>query len=225
MTSTNGGFVDERALAGGSNPSSDDETTAGTFNITHSGDDTTSTLVVGGIDVTAAGSGGIAVTGIHGDVTVTENAGLYSYSYTLVSATTHPTANLVNTADGIKEAFAVHVVDSDGSAANTTLTIFILDDGPKANSDGTAVVAEDTPTVINVFTNDNAGADGVALVGGIAVATASTGGTALYNNDGTFTYTPNGGFAGADSFTYTITDADGDTSTATVNVLVPTTTT
>jgi hypothetical protein len=42
----------------------------------------------------------------------------------------------------------------------------------------------------------------------------------VYNNDGTFTYTPNAGFEGEDSFEYTITDADGDTDTATVTVNV-----
>ena len=60
------------------------------------------------------------------------------------------------------------------------------------------------------------GADGVDLVTGVAVTTAATQGTAVYNGDGTFTYTPTAGQTGSDSFTYTITDQDGDTSTATV---------
>ena len=45
-------------------------------------------------------------------------------------------------------------------------------------------------------------------------------GTVVVNSDGTFTYTPNTGFSGTDSFTYTIRDADGDTSTSTVAVRV-----
>ena len=62
------------------------------------------------------------------------------------------------------------------------------------------------------------GADGVDLLTGVAVTTAATKGTAVYNSDGTFTYTPTAGQTGSDSFTYTITDGDGDTSTATVTI-------
>ena len=43
-------------------------------------------------------------------------------------------------------------------------------------------------------------------------------GTVAYNNNGTFTYTPNSGYIGPDSFTYTIKDGDGDASTATVTL-------
>ncbi|MEN9466155.1 MAG: hypothetical protein RL081_156 [Pseudomonadota bacterium] len=50
-----------------------------------------------------------------------------------------------------------------------------------------------------------------------AKASNPANGTVVVNADGTFTYTPNANFTGADSFTYTITDADGDTSTATVS--------
>ncbi|WP_422668238.1 retention module-containing protein, partial [Billgrantia lactosivorans] len=40
----------------------------------------------------------------------------------------------------------------------------------------------------------------------------------VYNDDGTFTYTPTAGEEGVVSFDYTITDADGDESTATVTL-------
>ncbi len=50
-----------------------------------------------------------------------------------------------------------------------------------------------------------------------ALATGATNGTVVVNAGGTFTYTPNANFNGADSFSYTITDADGDVSTATVS--------
>ena len=56
-------------------------------------------------------------------------------------------------------------------------------------------------------------------------ATNGAHGTVIYNNDGTFTYTPTGVYVGSDSFTYTIKDGDGDTSTATVTVSVQTNTT
>ena len=42
----------------------------------------------------------------------------------------------------------------------------------------------------------------------------------MNNGDGTFTYTPNSGFAGNDSFTYTVEDGAGGSSTATITVTV-----
>jgi len=57
---------------------------------------------------------------------------------------------------------------------------------------------------------------------GISVSsnTPATNGTVTQNGDGSFTYTPNAGFTGADSYTYTITDGFAQTSTATVNLTV-----
>ena len=50
------------------------------------------------------------------------------------------------------------------------------------------------------------------------MTTAAAKGMAVYNGDGTFTYTATAGQEGLDTFQYTITDQDGDTSTATVTV-------
>jgi len=50
--------------------------------------------------------------------------------------------------------------------------------------------------------------------------TQPTNGTVNVNSDGSYTYTPNTGFAGTDSFTYTITDSVGNTDTATVTITV-----
>jgi large repetitive protein len=54
--------------------------------------------------------------------------------------------------------------------------------------------------------------------------TAASNGTVVRNADGTFTYTPNAGFDGNDSFTYTVRNADGATDTATVRITVTPTT-
>lgn len=43
-------------------------------------------------------------------------------------------------------------------------------------------------------------------------------GSVVVNGDGTITYTSDGGFTGADTFTYDISDGNGGTSTATVTV-------
>lgn len=117
------------------------------------------------------------------------------------------------------------VTDADGDSATASVDLGagvfkIEDDGPDAVDDGVIAVAEDTPTVINVQANDVPGTDGVDFTDDTKVVLASgpSLGTAVYNDDGTFTYTPDPGASGADSFTYTITDADGDTDTATVSL-------
>ncbi len=45
-------------------------------------------------------------------------------------------------------------------------------------------------------------------------------GTVVVNANGTFTYTPNAGYTGSDSFTYAIGDGHGNTASATVNIWV-----
>ncbi|WP_299157105.1 Ig-like domain-containing protein, partial [uncultured Christiangramia sp.] len=45
-------------------------------------------------------------------------------------------------------------------------------------------------------------------------------GSAVINNDGTVTYSPNENFNGTDTFTYTISDGNGGTDTATVTVTI-----
>ncbi len=96
--------------------------------------------------------------------------------------------------------------------------VTIVDDVPSAVADGPLTPAEDTAITFSVTGNDVFGADGVDLLTGVAVTTAATKGTAVYNSNGTFTYTPTAGQTGSDSFTYTITDRDGDSSTATVSI-------
>ncbi len=72
---------------------------------------------------------------------------------------------------------------------------------------------------IDVFTNDQGGADGT-LVSTVAVVAGSLTGTGvlLNNGNGTFTYTPGVGEQGVVTFQYTITDRDGDPSTATATI-------
>ncbi|PLX68828.1 MAG: hypothetical protein C0602_08260, partial [Denitrovibrio sp.] len=75
--------------------------------------------------------------------------------------------------------------------------------------------AEDTSLTINALTNDT-DVDGDTLT--VESFAQPTNGTAVLNENGTFTYTPNADYNGSDSFTYTITDGKGGTSTATVNI-------
>lgn len=68
-----------------------------------------------------------------------------------------------------------------------------------------------------VLANDT-DADGGALAA--SSPSDPPGGNVVLNADGSFTYTPDAGFSGTDSFTYTVTDDHGATDTGAVSVVV-----
>jgi VCBS repeat-containing protein len=192
------------------------------------------TLSVGGINVVVGGvSSGFPqsiTTPLGSTLTITgfdATTGVVSYSYTLADNEAHPTGNGANT---LPEQFAVTVVDDNGTTANGTLDVNIVDDLPKGVDDSNAGTASETLLTLNgnVLTNDVQGADRVPTgpnAGPITAGTfTGTYGTLVLNANGTYTYTLNtsdadfkalhGNGNGTETFTYTITDADGDTSTA-----------
>ncbi|WP_159814643.1 retention module-containing protein [Pseudomonas sp. 18058] len=220
--------VYEKNLSDGSAPDSTQLTQSGTFNITAL--DGVTTLTVGGIAVVtngvAAGFPQSITTPLGSTLTITgfnETTGVVSYSYTLVDNEAHPTANGANT---LPEQFAVTVVDDNGTTANATLDVNIVDDLPNAVNDSNAGTASETLLTLsgNVLTNDVQGADRVATGPVTAGTFTGTYGTLVLNANGTYTYTLNttdadfkalhGGGNGTETFAYTITDSDGDTSTA-----------
>ena len=219
--------VYEKNLGDGSAPDTGALTQNGTFTITAL--DGVTTLTVGGIAVVtngvAAGFPQSITTPLGSTLTITGfNAatGVVSYSYTLADNEAHPNANGAN---NLSEQFAVTVVDDNGTTANGTLDVNIVDDLPKANDDSNGTASESQLTLTgNVLTNDIQGADRVPT-GPVTPGTfTGTYGTLMLNADGTYTYTLNtsdadfkaltGGGNGTETFAYTITDADGDTSTA-----------
>jgi len=84
--------------------------------------------------------------------------------------------------------------------------------------DDTLSVPNNTSGVVNVLDNDIS-TNGILSIDSYD-ATGTNGGSIVDNGDGTYTYTPPGGFEGEDSFTYTVIDADGNKVTATVVVTV-----
>ncbi|MBK1796296.1 cadherin-like domain-containing protein, partial [Devosia sp. WQ 349] len=213
--------VDEDDLPDGTSPNGLALTQTGIF--TFSAKDGFGSLSIGGIDVRLGATlpqtivdnatGTLVVTGFSFD-TVT-GVGAVDYRYTLKDNTLlHTTGNGENT---LTLPFPVIVKDGDGSQANASLDVTIVDDVPDAKDDS-AAPAEDQPIVIKVLDDDDKGADGVDLVTGVELETGPSKGSAVYNDNGTFTYTPTAGKTGTDSFTYTITDKDGDSSTATVTI-------
>ena len=170
-------------------------------------------LVTGGNTTTA---------GTYGSIKVNDDG---SYVYTLTKNYLNTNANdSVQTIPGA-ESFTYKVTDGSGNTATGTILISIVDDVPTATNDTWASTITGQTTITGLFANDVFGADGVDTANttpGQVTATDGAHGTVVYNNNGTFTYTPTGVYNGADSFTYTITDKDGDKSTATVNLNVNT---
>jgi VCBS repeat-containing protein len=220
--------VYEKNLTDGSTPDATALTQSGTFTITAL--DGVTTLTVGGIAVVtngvAAGFPQSVTTPLGSTLTITgfnATTGVVSYSYTLVDNEAHPNANGAN---NLPEQFAVTVVDDNGTTANGTLDVNIVDDLPKAVDDSNTGTASETLLTLtgNVLTNDVQGADRVPT-GPVTPGTfTGTYGTLVLNANGTYTYTLNtsdadfknlhGGGNGTETFAYTITDSDGDTSTA-----------
>lgn len=95
--------------------------------------------------------------------------------------------------------------------------ILVLANLPPTLTDDIATVDEDTPTVINVLSNDS-DTENDALT--VISTTNGIHGSVTINLDGTITYTPAANFSGIDSFTYTVADSEGGTTTATVNVTI-----
>jgi len=112
------------------------------------------------------------------------------------------------------DSYTYTITDSSGGTATATVNILVT---PTAVDDTYAVAYETTLNVnalAGVFDND------LATSPTVTANTNPTNGSLTINADGSFSYTPNAGFTGPDSFTYTLTDSSGQTSTATVTLNV-----
>ncbi|MCS5710873.1 DUF5801 repeats-in-toxin domain-containing protein [Candidatus Berkiella aquae] len=150
--------------------------------------------------------------------------GEIKYDYTLMDNVNHPDGNGKNS---LYEDFSIAAKDADGSVANNTLSVQIIDDAPDAINDANANFASESNLVLtgNLKTNDILGADGAAVT-----AFSATGkfGSIVVDAAGNYTYTLNtndadfkalgGGGIGSESFNYTLKDGDGDSDTATLTL-------
>jgi hypothetical protein len=120
-----------------------------------------------------------------------------------------------------EDSFTYTLTDKDGDQSTATVTITVKppvvpNDVPVAVPD---VVETDPgqPVSGDLAGNDKPSGDG----GNVWSKTSDPQhGTVVVNPDGSYTYTPEPGYSGEDSFTYTLTDKDGDQSTATVTIEV-----
>lgn len=105
----------------------------------------------------------------------------------------------------------VTATDSAGATTAVSYTLRIAPLAPVASNVTATVTANSTNNAITLNVGGGA-ATAVAIVAAARHGVAAVSGTAI-------TYTPNGGYSGADSFTYSATNASG-TSSATVRVTV-----
>jgi VCBS repeat-containing protein len=109
---------------------------------------------------------------------------------------------------------------TNSNPATVTLTVNGVNDAPVAANDSYSATAGGALTVTaanGVLTNDS-DVDSPVLTA-VIVAQPSNGAVTL-NSDGSFTYTPNAGFLGVDTFTYHANDGSLNSNAATVSITV-----
>jgi VCBS repeat-containing protein len=113
------------------------------------------------------------------------------------------------------DSFVVTVSDGNGGTTTSTITIGVtpVNDAPVA-SNLNLTTDEDIPITRTISANDP---DGDTLT--YTTIGSPTNGTVVLNSaTGTFTYTPNAGYSGSDSFVVSISDGNGGTTTSTVTI-------
>src|SRR3989442_510110 len=128
-----------------------------------------------------------------------------------------PAANFHGT-----DMFTYTVRDSSGATATATVTLTVtpVDDSPVAANDSYTVVTGNTlavPAATGVLANDF---DGDGDVPTAVLASGPVKGTLALQPSGAFTYTPNAGVTGTDSFTYRAFDGVHSSPTATVIIAI-----
>ena len=106
----------------------------------------------------------------------------------------------------------------DSNVATVSITVNSVDDAPIA-SDDAVTTNEDTPVSDNVLGNDSDVDNPVGMLTA-AIVTPPAHGVVSLAADGSFTYTPDADFNGADSFTYQASDGEAVSNTATVHITV-----
>ncbi len=119
---------------------------------------------------------------------------------------------------------------NDNTLSNPSIfvTITAINDEPMADDDVDYITGAGMPLTVDaaqgVLANDE-DVDSVTLTVELVDGSGPSGGTLMLSDDGSFTYTPNSGFAGPDTFTYRANDVDLNrnpitTSEATVTITV-----
>ena len=123
------------------------------------------------------------------------------------------------------DSFTYEVADGNGgfSQGVVTITVNPVNDAP-VSGDESMAVDEDAALagvagISDLLMNDT-DVDGDPLSVNTTPVSGPANGTLVLNSDGTFTYTPDADFNGADSFSYEVSDGSGGTSQAVVTIAV-----
>ncbi|MBM7702908.1 Ig-like domain-containing protein [Metabacillus iocasae] len=115
-----------------------------------------------------------------------------------------------------EDLFNIEGINSQGVRGIETVTILVVD-----NAD--SIVARDYELSTSYETPVSGVVEAISLIGEpltYALGTSPANGTATVNLDGNYTYTPNDGFFGVDSFIVIVSDPLGDTATSVIQVFV-----
>jgi len=116
--------------------------------------------------------------------------------------------------------YVAHDGTSDSAETTVTLTVAAMPDAPTGVVDAYSVLQDEMLEVNaadGVLSNDF-DVDGDSLTA--TLVSGPTNGTLSFNDDGSFTYTPDAEFIGMDSFTYMANDGGLDSSEVTVDLTV-----
>ena len=223
--------VYESGLNGGTEASTNKETTSGTISFTSpDGLAASDAIKLGGHTLTTTNQSFSEGLTARYEYNAATGTGTIYYSYTLPAKTS---------GDNTTATFAVEIKDADGDSATAgNLVINIVDDVPTAMNDSNNIPVGSLAVVTgNVVSNDTKGADGARVTtvksdtaGGADVTINPVGnyqvsgqyGTLTIHSDGSYSYARNAGSAGgvSDVFTYTLTDGDNDKATAQLTITI-----
>lgn len=160
------------------------------------------------------------------DLTVTDPDNVFPVDFALTvqeGADYSRSGNTITPATDFNGTLTVPVTVSDGTddsgVFNLSVTVTGVNDAPVAANDAYEIDADDTLTVTapGVSVNDT-DVEGDTLT--VLLVNDVTDGVLVLNGDGSFTYTPEAGFDGTDSFTYKANDGLLDSNEATVTITV-----
>lgn len=148
-----------------------------------------------------------------------------------ISTPSNPIGEIVNgnlvVLDESTNDFVNSILDNvDATSASVDAAKAVTDNFIASYGNDAPIAANDTASVNEDGVLDDgvistaADPDGDALTYSIAPGDGPANGTVVMNADGTYVYTPDADFNGADTFTYTVTDPSGESDTATVTVTV-----
>ena len=150
-----------------------------------------------------------------------------------VSASTNTSfGNLILHADGEftytpnadyigEDNFNYQLEDDNGGSITGSVSIIIknVNAAPHAVANNYSMLEGTVLYASSVLENDT-DIDGDNLTVDTTFTSSPSNGNVVFNSDGTFTYTPNTGFYGADSFTYMVEDGHGEQDEGLINITI-----